>query len=60
MIIGICGAGTMGRGIAIASLTAGHGVVIFDISDEALTAARNNPEATSAMDGPNSSTISDR
>lgn len=42
MIIGICGAGTMGRGIAIASLTAGHGVVIFDISDEALTAARNN------------------
>ncbi|MBK6418011.1 MAG: hypothetical protein IPF79_02305 [Ignavibacteria bacterium] len=30
------------EGIAIASLTAGHGVVIFDINDEALVAARNN------------------
>jgi 3-hydroxybutyryl-CoA dehydrogenase len=40
MIIGICGAGTMGRGIAVASLTAGHSVVLFDISEQALDAAR--------------------
>jgi len=39
MTIGICGAGTMGRGIAIASLQAGHTVVVFDISDEANQAA---------------------
>jgi len=42
MIIGICGAGTMGRGIAIASLTAGHRVVFFDIAEQALEAARSN------------------
>ncbi|MBU3699821.1 MAG: 3-hydroxybutyryl-CoA dehydrogenase [Candidatus Kapabacteria bacterium] len=40
MMIGICGAGTMGRGIAIACLTAGHGVVMCDLSDTALTDAR--------------------
>lgn len=39
MIIGICGAGTMGRGIAIASLTAGHSVVLFDIAEAAAEAA---------------------
>lgn len=39
MIIGICGAGTMGRGIAIASLSAGHSVVLVDLSSEALDAA---------------------
>lgn len=40
MIIGICGAGTMGRGIAVASLTAGHSVVLFDMHEAALDAAR--------------------
>ena len=39
MIIGICGAGTMGRGIAIASLSAGHSVVLVDLSSDALDAA---------------------
>ncbi|MEY3386833.1 MAG: hypothetical protein RIR53_1644 [Bacteroidota bacterium] len=42
MMIGICGAGTMGRGIAIACLTAGHQVVLCDLSDTALTDARSN------------------
>lgn len=42
MIVGICGAGTMGRGIAIASLSAGHAVVLFDIVQPALDAARTN------------------
>ena len=42
MTIGICGAGTMGRGIAIASLTAGHSVVLFDISEAAVEAARGS------------------
>jgi 3-hydroxybutyryl-CoA dehydrogenase len=42
MIVGICGAGTMGRGIAIASLTAGHSVVLFDIAESAVEAARSN------------------
>jgi len=39
MIIGICGAGTMGRGIAIASLSAGHSIILFDLSSDALVAA---------------------
>ena len=39
MIIGICGAGTMGRGIAIAALQAGHSVVLFDIAEDALPKA---------------------
>ncbi len=39
MIIGICGAGTMGRGIAITSLMAGHTVVLVDLSADACTAA---------------------
>ncbi len=42
MIIGICGAGTMGRGIAISSLTAGHSVVMVDLSDSALDAAQTS------------------
>ncbi|MBU3678690.1 MAG: 3-hydroxybutyryl-CoA dehydrogenase [Candidatus Kapabacteria bacterium] len=40
MIIGICGAGTMGRGIAISSLSAGHTVIMFDLSETALLAAQ--------------------
>ncbi len=40
MNVGICGAGTMGRGIAISSLLAGHSVVLYDISLEACTAAQ--------------------
>jgi len=39
MNVGIVGAGTMGRGIAIASLLAGHTVVLTDQSQEALSAA---------------------
>lgn len=42
MIIGICGAGTMGRGIAISSLTAGHSVVMVDLSESALEAAQTS------------------
>ncbi|MFN4908176.1 MAG: 3-hydroxyacyl-CoA dehydrogenase family protein [Bacteroidota bacterium] len=42
MIIGICGAGTMGRGIAIASLTSGHSVVLCDLSEQALESARTS------------------
>ncbi len=34
MVIGICGAGTMGKGIAVASLQAGHHCVVFDLNDE--------------------------
>lgn len=39
MIIGVCGAGTMGRGIAIASLMARHEVIILDLSTDACSAA---------------------
>lgn len=39
MIIGICGAGTMGRGIALSSLLAGHHVTITDLSAQAVEAA---------------------
>ena len=42
MIVGICGAGTMGRGIAIASVVAGHNIVLFDVSEKALDSARAN------------------
>lgn len=35
MNISICGAGTMGRGIAIACLQSGHSVVLFDLNEEA-------------------------
>jgi 3-hydroxybutyryl-CoA dehydrogenase len=38
--IGICGAGTMGRGIAIACLQAGYRVVLYDIRPDALQNAR--------------------
>ncbi len=40
MIVGICGTGTMGRGIAVASLLAGHTVVMFDIRSEAAQSAQ--------------------
>ncbi len=39
MIVGICGAGTMGRGIAIASILSGHRVILFDINQNAVDAA---------------------
>ena len=39
MIIGICGAGTMGRGITLSSLLAGHHVTITDLSAQAVEAA---------------------
>jgi len=34
MVIGVCGAGTMGAGIAQIAAWAGHGVVLFDVSPE--------------------------
>ena len=40
MIIGMCGSGTMGRGIAIAAVSAEHDVVMYDISDDVLTSAQ--------------------
>lgn len=42
MVVGICGAGTMGRGIAIASLSAGHTVVVFDAIVSVLAIAESN------------------
>ncbi len=39
MIVGICGAGTMGRGIAIAAVRAGHDAVLFDVGQEQLDKA---------------------
>ena len=42
MIIGICGAGTMGRGIAVSSLLAGHTVTMVDLSESALEAAQTS------------------
>jgi 3-hydroxybutyryl-CoA dehydrogenase len=37
--VALCGAGTMGRGIALNALRCGHAVVIFDINADACTAA---------------------
>jgi len=42
MVVGICGAGTMGRGIAIGSLAAGHTVIMFDAIFLTLTSAESN------------------
>lgn len=42
MIVGICGAGTMGRGIAIAALAAGHSVVLFDAIVTVLASSESN------------------
>lgn len=39
MIVGICGTGTMGRGIAVASLMAGHDVLMYDVRPEAIQTA---------------------
>ena len=39
MNISICGAGTMGRGIALSALQAGHSVVLFDTHDGVLSTA---------------------
>ncbi|MBS1536113.1 MAG: 3-hydroxybutyryl-CoA dehydrogenase [Bacteroidetes bacterium] len=41
MNISICGAGTMGRGIAIACLQAGHSVVVFDLSELAISKSKD-------------------
>ncbi len=38
--IGVCGAGTMGNGIAQITATFGHEVVVYDQSDEALSKAK--------------------
>ncbi len=37
MTIGICGAGTMGSGIAYAAAAAGYGVLLYDVSEEFIT-----------------------
>ncbi|MGH2536662.1 MAG: 3-hydroxyacyl-CoA dehydrogenase family protein [Candidatus Promineifilaceae bacterium] len=37
--VGVIGAGTMGRGIAVAAAQAGYKVVVYDVSPEALAAA---------------------
>lgn len=42
MIVGICGGGTMGRGIAIASLMVGHNVVLTELSESVLEQARTS------------------
>lgn len=42
MIVGICGGGTMGSGIAIASLMVGHNVVLTDLSESVLEQARTS------------------
>lgn len=42
MTVGICGAGTMGRGIAIAALQASHAVILFDIAEAPLDKAKAN------------------
>lgn len=39
MIVAICGAGTMGRGIAIASLMKGHSVIIYDLNPASIVSA---------------------
>jgi 3-hydroxybutyryl-CoA dehydrogenase len=39
MTVGICGAGTMGRGIAVACLQAGLQVLLYDIRSEVLQKA---------------------
>jgi 3-hydroxyacyl-CoA dehydrogenase len=39
MRVGICGAGTMGRGIAVACLQAGLQVLLYDIRSEVLQKA---------------------
>lgn len=38
-MIGICGAGTMGAGIAIAGIQAGYDVVLFDVKDDVVQKA---------------------
>lgn len=48
MIVGICGAGTMGRGIAIATLQAGHAVVLYDLQQHTVDEALANVRAALA------------
>lgn len=40
-VIGVCGAGTMGSGIAQVAATSGFQVILRDISDEALERGLN-------------------
>ncbi|MEN3026985.1 MAG: 3-hydroxyacyl-CoA dehydrogenase NAD-binding domain-containing protein [Chlorobiota bacterium] len=40
--VGICGAGTMGRGIAVACLQAGHRVLLYDIRPDVLRSAERD------------------
>ena len=47
-VIGICGAGAMGAGIAQVAATAGHKVIVFDSFDGALKRGRENVEKGAA------------
>ena len=42
--VGVCGAGTMGSGIAIVAARAGHRVVLYDTHEESLQRARRQTE----------------
>ena len=45
-LIGVCGAGAMGSGIAQIAARSGHSVTVFDVSEESLRSAQNNLDAT--------------
>lgn len=45
-VIGVVGSGAMGSGIAQVAATAGHKVILYDTSKEALDRAKNNLSAT--------------
>ncbi|MGB9668098.1 MAG: 3-hydroxyacyl-CoA dehydrogenase NAD-binding domain-containing protein, partial [Thermosulfidibacteraceae bacterium] len=40
-VVGICGSGTMGSGIAQVCAQSGYKVILYDISDEALSRGLN-------------------
>jgi 3-hydroxybutyryl-CoA dehydrogenase len=39
--IGVIGSGTMGRGIAISTATAGYNTILYDINDEIISNAKS-------------------
>ena len=45
MIVGVCGAGTMGAGIAQVCLAAGHEVLLYDVDHEAIDRGRERIRA---------------
>ena len=42
--IGVIGSGTMGRGIAISTATAGYNTIVYDVTDEIITKAKASSE----------------